>query len=133
MKHFFAIFLALLLLLPGCRAQNTDISMEDIVAAYEAAGYSVWSEVYDEKLDDGQIASIQANHPDGGYIYFSFFETHEEAAACKKEYYHPMAMGLFSIIFGQPSWIRWKVHGCVIAEYDDPNFYAVFEELLRGK
>ena len=101
MKRFFAVFLALFLLLPGCRAQNTDITMEDIVAAYEAAGYSVWGKVYDEKLDAGAIAYIQADHPDGGYIYFSFFETPDEAAAYKKEYYHPVAMGLFSAKIGR--------------------------------
>ena len=129
----FPIFILILaLLLVGCASQRTDITREEIVEAYEAAGYSVWSREYDEKLDYGEIAYVQANHPDGDYIYFSIFETEEAAKAYKEEFYHPMAMGLFSVIFGQPSWQRWEVHGCVVAQYDEPEFFEPFEELLKS-
>ena len=66
-----AFLLLIVLLLPGCSSHRTDITREEIVAAYEAAGYSVWTDTYDEKLDHGEIAYVQANHPDGDYIYFS--------------------------------------------------------------
>ena len=133
MKKVFAILLTAVLLFSGCSSQyRTDVTMEEIVAAYEAAGYSVWSEIYDEKLEDGQIGAIQANHPDGDYIYFSIFETEEEAKACKEEYYHPVMMGLFSIIYGDPSWPRWIVYGNMIVQYDEPEFMEPFLELMLG-
>ena len=133
MKRCFVILLSLLLLLGGCSAKRTDITREEIVAAYEAAGYSVSSRDYDEPLDYGQVAYVQADHPDGDYIYFSIFETPEQAKAYKEEFYHPAMMGLFSAIFGDPSWQRWQVHGCVVAEYDEPEFYEIFLNLLKEK
>lgn len=132
MKRLITLVLVLILLvLPGCTPARTDITCEEIVSSYEEAGYSVWTDVYDEKLDHGQIAYVQANHPDGNYIYFSIFETAEEAKAYKKELYHPMMMGLFSVIFGDPSWPRWEVHGNIVVEYDEPEFYKIFEKLLK--
>ena len=132
MKRFFTFILALLMLaLSGCSATRTDITREEIVSAYQEAGYSVWTEVYDEKLEHGQIACVQADHPDGDYIYFRFFETEAEAKAYKQENYHPGTMGLFSAIFGDPSWPRWEVHGNILVEYDKPEFYKIFEKLLK--
>lgn len=133
MKRIFIAVLALILLFSGCSARyRTDVTREEIVAAYEAAGYSVWTDTYDEKLDYGEIAYIQANHPDGDYIYFSIFETEEEAKAYKEEFYHPVMMGLFSVIYGDPSWVRWEVYGCIVVEYDEPSFLEPFKELLKG-
>lgn len=133
MKRCLLFLLAVIVLLAGCASDRTDITREEVVAAYEEAGYDVSSLVYDEKLEYGQIAYVQANHPNGDYIYFVFFETEAEAAAYKEEFYHPGMMGLFSAIFGDPSWQRWEVHGCIVAEYDDPVFYQVFEQLLGSK
>lgn len=134
MKRSFCLCLILILLFTsGCTAVRKDITREEIVAAYESAGYSVWSRVYDEKLDHGEIAYVQANHPDGDYIYFSIFETEEAAKAYKEEFYHPVTMSLFTVIFGQPSWPRWEVHGCIVAQYDRPEFYEIFKELTKSK
>ena len=134
MKRLSIILIALMLLLAGCAPQyRTDITREEIVAAYEAAGYSVTSRVYDEKLDYGEIAYVQANHPNGDYIYFSIFETEKEAQAYNAEYYHPVVMSLFSVIYGQPSWLRWGVYGCIVVEYDQPEYFGVFEDLLKTK
>lgn len=133
MKRTVILLLILMFLLAGCASVQTDLSREQIVAAYEDAGYEVWSREYDEKLDHGEIAYAQANHPDGGYIYFSFFETEEAAKSYKEEYYHPAAMGLFSVIYGQPSWPQWKVCGCVVVQYDDPDLLAPFQLLQNGE
>ncbi len=133
MKRCLVLAVIVLLLLSSCSSYREDATPEDIVAAYEAAGYSVWSEYYDEKLEDGQIGYIQANHPDGDYIYFSIFETEEEAKAFKEEFYHPVTMGLFSAIFGDPSWQRWEVYENIVIQYDEPEFYEVFLDLVRGK
>lgn len=133
MKRLVPILLLICLLLGSCASRSTNITREDIVEAYEAAGYSVSSRAYDEKLDYGQIGYVQADHPNGDYIYFSIFETAEEAAAYKKELYHPVMMGLFSVIFGEPSWQRWKVYGCIVAQYDEPDFLNPFINLLKAE
>ena len=125
------LILLLCTLLVGCPATRSDISLEEVVQVYNEAGYSVWSEVYDEPLDDGQIAAIQANHPNGDYIYFTFFTNNKEAKAYKKEYYHPVTMSLFSVIYGDPQWPLWKVYGCIVIEYDYANsdFLKPFNKL----
>ena len=134
MKRVMIALLALIWLLSGCTAQTPrDVTPEEIVKAYQDAGYVVWSDMYDETLDEGEIGYIQANHPDGEYIYFAIFATEKEAQAYKEEYYHPLAMGLFSAIYGEPSLVRWEVHGNIVAEYDQPEFYEVLENLLKLK
>lgn len=135
MKRFILLFMIVALLLSGCGFSGTDIPREEIVAAYEAAGYSVWTDTYDEQLEQGQIASVQANHPDGGYIYFSFFESNEQAKACKKQYYHPLAMSFFAVIYGELYWPRWEVYGPVLVEYNlfDSEFLDPFHELVKFK
>lgn len=133
MKKIFALLLAAVLLLSGCSSRyRTDVTREEIVAAYEAAGYNVWTDTYDEKLESGAIAYVQANHPDGDYIYFSFFETEEDAKAYEKDLDHPVMKGLFSIIFGDPSWERMETYGCIVVEYDEPDFFEPFEKLLKA-
>ena len=132
MKRIFVFVLALSLLLVGCTRRNCDVGREQIVEAYEAAGYNVSTGGYEQPLEYGQTAYIQANHPDGEYIYFTFFETEADAKAYKREYYHPVMMGLFSVIFGEPSWQRWEVYGCIVVEYDNSDYMQPFEKLLKG-
>lgn len=134
MKKILSIIIGCVLLLScvGCRKNYASITRQDIIEVYEAAGYSVSSRVYDSKLDSGQIAYVQADHSDGNYIYFAIFETEEEAKAYKNEYYHPVMMGLFSVIYGQPSWQHWEVYGCIVVQYDEPDFFEPFRDLLKG-
>ena len=136
MKKLLAVFLTLALLLSfaACEPQyGTDVTREEIIAAYKASGYSVSSQIYGEKLEHGVIGYIRADHPDGEYIYFSIFETEADAQAYKDEFYHPAAKGLLSVIFGDPSWQRWEVYGCIVAQYGDPGYMEPFKELLEGK
>lgn len=127
------LIVSMLLSICGCARRRTDISLEEIVAAYDAARYDVSSGLYDETLEYGQIGYVQADHPDGNYIYFSVFESEDAAKAYKKEFYHPGMMGLFSAIFGDPSWQRWEVYGCIVVQYDDTEFMKPFDNLIRGK
>ena len=130
MKRVFCIALVFLLL-TGCSATRDDITVEQIITAYENAGFAVYSGYYEETLEHGQIGYIQADHPDGGYIYFAIYESEAAAKAAKEELYHPGVSGLFSWIFGDPSWNRWEVCGNIVAEYDDPELYEVFKALFN--
>ena len=135
MKRLVVLFLLLSLTLSfcGCTQRASDITTEQIVVAYEAAGYRVSSKLYDETLEHGQTGYVQADHPDGDYIYFAIFENEEAAKAYKKEFYHPAMLGLFSVIFGDPSWQRWEVYGNIVVQYDKPKFMKPFKDLLQSK
>lgn len=130
MKRCLIVLLAVILLLCACASDRTDVTQEEIIKAYEAAGYTVSAGDYNEMLENGEIGYIRADHPDGDYIYFSIFDTEEEAKTFKKEFYHPGMMGLFSVFFGDPSWQRWEVYGNIVVQYDNPEFYEVFENIL---
>ena len=133
-RKMIAAFLLVALLLVGCSAATPDITRQQIVDAYEKAGYSVFSRDYDEPLEDFEIGYIQANHPDGDYIYFAIFETPEQAKAYYEEGYHPIAMGLFLSMFAGELYIpRWEVYGCYVIQYENPDFYEPFENLLQAK
>ena len=136
MKRIIVIALVCIMIFSLCSCSSqyrTDITMDEIIDAYNTAGYTVYSEVYDEKLEHGSIASIQANHPNGDYIYFSFFETEEEAKAYEESFDHPIMKGLFSVIFGDPMWVRMETYGCIVAEYWNEDLFEPFEKLLKGK
>ena len=133
MKRVISMMLLLSWILCGCASDSHPVTRDEIVSAYSEAGYTVSSEVYDEPLTYGEIAYIQADHPDGGYIYFRLFETEAQAKANKDAFHHPVVIGLFSWIYGEASWLRCRVHGNIVVQYDDPVFYAVFEELLNSK
>ena len=126
------MLLGALMLLGGCSAPRPDITREEILQAYEEAGYEVWSRVYDEPMEYGLMGYIKAQHPDGDYIYFSVFETPEQAEAYKREFYHPAALGLFLSVFAGEAYVpKWEVYGCFVVQYENPVFFAVFQNLLK--
>lgn len=131
-RKWIAVFLLIILLFNGCAATGKDVTREEIIAAYEEAGYEVWSRVYDEPMEYGLMGYIKAQHPDGDYIYFSIFETEEQAKAYKQEFYHPMAQGLFLSIFAGEVYVpKCETYGCFVVQYENPVFFAVFQNLLK--
>lgn len=133
-RKWIAVFLLIILLFNGCAATGKDVTREEIIAAYEKAGYEVWSRVYDEPMEYGLMGYIKAQHPDGDYIYFSIFETEEQAKAYKQEFYHPMAHGLFLSIFAGEVYVpKWEVYGCFVVQYENPEFFQPHEKLVKGK
>ena len=118
MKRLILVLLIFALLFSGCALRKTDVTVDEIVQAYRDADYSVWHRYYDEKLDHGGIGYIQANHPDGDYIYFAIFETAEEAQAYKNEYYHPYAIFVAGLIYGETFWPISEVYGNIVVEYN---------------
>ena len=133
MKCFSRVLLLISLLLSGCTAKHTEVTQEEVIAAYESAGYVVWSHTYDAEMDSGIIAYVQADDPDGDYIHFAFFKNEEDAKDYKKDLDHPVMKGLFSIIYGDPMWERMETYGSIVVTYWEPEFFKPFEELLESK
>ena len=135
MKRMLSIVLCGLLLfgISGCGAVEADISREEIILVYETAGYQVSSKMYEEKLENGSIAYVQADHPNGDYIYFTFFENNADAKAYEKNMDHPLMKFFFSAISGDACWERLKTYGCVVVTYSDPALFQPFEDLMKEK
>lgn len=134
MKGIVLLILIFTLLCCGCATDyRTDVTLEEIVTAYELAGYKISTGTYDERLDLPQVAYLQADHPNGDYIYFTFFETAEEAREYEKEQDKPIIIGLFSVIFGEPKWVRMEAYGTVVVQYSNSKYFLPFENLLKGE
>ena len=135
MKRLIAAFLMVTLLLSGCTSHyRTDITVDEVVAAYEAAGYAVWSEIYDEPQEFGEIASVRADYADEDYIYFSFFATPEDAASYMKENYHPITMTFFLSIYAGKLYVpKFKNYGCIVVQYENDKYFQPFKDLLVHK
>ena len=134
MRRIELLILVFALLCCGCATDHrTDVTLEEIATAYELAGYKISTGAYDERLDLPQIAYLQADHPDGDYIYFTFFETVEAAREYEREQDKPIVIGLFSVIFGEPKWVRMEAYGTVVVQYSNSRHFLPFENLLKGK
>ena len=123
---------AFLLLMNGCASEEIQITREEVIAAYESAGYAVSSGTY-EDLPSSAVAYVQADRADGDYIHFMFFSNEEDALAYEKEMDHPVVKGFFSILFGEPIWERMKTCGCIVVTYSNPNDFTPFQTLLKSK
>ena len=66
------------------------------------------------------------------YIFFYFFDTHEQANAYAKTREYNVLIWLFSAIYGDPSWLTTKVYNQIEIEYDQAYLYEPFEKLLQS-
>ena len=108
-----------------------EITPEDVITAYEAAGYEVW---HGEAVNDpikGKHYYVQANHENGDYIYFSFFDSSENAEAYADEREWNILLWLFSAIYGDPSWLTTEAYGNIEIEYDNKKLYEPFKDLVK--
>ncbi len=139
MKRFFAIFLvACSIFFAGCytdRTSTVEITCEDVIAAYEEAGYGIFHNETDKGEDAEYNCYVRVNAPDSDdYAYFHFFDSHEEALAYFEEApYATIGVGLFSLIWGQPTLLRNKTYNQIAIEYDNAELYKPFQKLLREK
>ncbi len=134
MKRIVLFILAFLcLFFAGCnttRKTDKTITCEDVIAVYKQAGYEVFHK--DTATQDGEeVCYVKASDTaTQDYIFFYFFETHEEAVAYSKDRQYNVLIWLFSVIYGDPSWLTTKVYNNIEIEYDNAALYKPFKELL---
>lgn len=133
MKKRIAIVLCLCLLLPlvGCGKQTREITCADVVAAYEAAGYSVSHRDYPEE-EYGYLCMVRIEEEDGDSIEFHFHETAEKAQAEAKERQWNVLLWLFSVIYSDPTWLETETYQNIEIEYDDDDLYKPFKQLVSS-
>lgn len=130
MKKIIAMVLCLCLLLSmtGCGTEKT-VTCADVIAAYEAAGYSVSHRDYPEK-EYGYLCMVRISEEDGDSIEFHFHETAEEAEAEAKERQWNALLWLFSVIYSDPTWLETETYQNIEIEYDDDALYKPFDKLV---
>ena len=124
MKKLIAILLLISLFatcLSSCRlGEPKEISCEEIIAAYEDAGYSVLYHGHENDTpynDLGIYCSFEIREKGGNadnYVYIDRYFTAEQAeAACKEQMYHPLLWVLFAA-FGETRWLHTGCYGDIV-------------------
>lgn len=134
MKRFLGLFILLTMALSmfaGCKGkEEREISCEEVIAAYEEAGYDVWHRDYPEK-EYGYLCEVTIEEEDGDSIRFHFYETNEEAQAEAEERRWNGLLWMFSAIYGDPTWLKTECYRNIEIEYDDDDLYEPFKELIK--
>ncbi|MBO5480806.1 MAG: hypothetical protein J6A63_06440 [Clostridia bacterium] len=135
MKRLICLFLiAICCLFCSCnRSEQTNkaITCDDVTAVYQAAGFTVF---HSEKANvENGVCYVKATDPDTQeYIFFYFFDTHEQANAYAKTREYNVLIWLFSAIYGDPSWLTTKVYNQIEIEYDQAYLYEPFKTLIQS-
>ncbi len=128
----FLLISILLISLSSCHTKNASApTCDEVIAAYKAAGYNVShheNNYKDESTDE--ICYIQIWQDDiYESAYFYFYESAEIAKDAKLEY--NIVIYMFSIIYGDPTWVWTKTYGNIEYEYEDPRMIKPFNDLIR--
>lgn len=132
MRRFTVCLLVFCLAIAFCSCANTEksVSCEDVIAAYEDAGYEVW---HGEEAGADSAYYVKAIDPETEeYIYFLFFETADEAKEYADARQYNVLLWMFSVIYGHPSWLTTKTYQNIEIEYDHSYLYEPFRKLIRS-
>ncbi len=129
MKRVICIFLCicLLLALPACSSEEREITCDEVVVAYKKAGYSVFHNHAPEL--DNKVCYLEVSNADEEQIFFYFYETAEEAEAEHREYNG--LIWLFSVIYGDPTWVYTETYRNIEIEYTEKSLYEIFQKLTN--
>ncbi len=131
MRKLIAIFCLTALLLAGCTsAESKDISCYEIAEAYEAKGYDVFHN-HDAGFENNPCYVKAEDTETGDHIFFYYFDTPEAAEAKYGERQYNVLVWLFSVIYGDPTWVYTELYGNYEIEYTSKELYKPFNELIR--
>ena len=131
-KRWICAALALLVLcLSACSpTEKREVTCGEVAAAYEDAGYQVLHK--DTATQDWEWnCYVRAEDPETEeYIFFYFFDTEEEAKSYAKTNQWSALLWVFSVIFGEPTWVMTETYNNIEYEYSDSEFIKPFRELI---
>lgn len=137
MKKLLSILLLLsfaLSLISCGKSEPKEISCEDIIKAYEDAGYSVTHGGHKDEADSTQLCYIKASltvDSDSDYIYFITCFTEEQAEeAHKTDKYNP-AKWMYAAAMGETRWLKSGTYGKIEYSYYNSELIKPFEELIE--
>ena len=127
----FFLFTALLLVVfTGCADKSRPVTCDEVIAAYEQAGYEVWHRDYPDR-EYGYLCEVAIEEEDGDSIRFHFYETSEEAEAEAEQRQWNGLLWMFSVIYGEPTWLETESYRNIEIEYDDDALYKPFKKLIH--
>ena len=139
MKKILSIILLLsfVLSLAACGNHTTtpkEISCEDIIKAYEDAGYYVVHGAHKDEAESAQLCYIKANlteDSDSDYIYFITCFTEEQAEEVAKTDKYNLAVWLYAAVIGESRWLKTGTYGKIEYSYYNSKLIKPFNELIK--
>ena len=140
MKKIVSILLLLPILLSlfacGKSVEPKEISCEEIIAAYEDAGYTVLYHGHenDENYHDlGYYCAFEVRDPnnENNYMYVHRYFTEEDAKAACDERQFNVLLWLFFGIFGEWRWLHVRCYGDIEYETFDYKMMRPLEKLFE--
>lgn len=137
MKKILSVILlfSLAVSLAACgKSEPKEISCEDIIKAYEDAGYYVTHGEHQDESEGSQLCYIKASlteDPDGDYIYFITCFTEEQAEEARKtDKYNPVVW-FYAAVSGEARWLKTGTHGNIEYSYYNSDLIKPFRELVQ--
>ena len=138
MKKIISIILLLSLCFSFTACSNStepkEISCEDIIKAYEDAGYYVAHGEHKAEAESSQLCYIKASlTEDSGsdYIYFITCFTEEQAEEVAKTDKYNLAVWLYAAISGESRWLKTGTYGKIEYSYYNSKLIKPFNELIK--
>ena len=132
-----SLLLPLLLPLTSCGGKSaTEISCEEIIAAYEDAGYSVFHNhddpFYYDLNEACYIKVTDPDDPENNYMYITRYFTEEDAeAACEEREFHPLLWLFFGYVGSEWRWLHVRQYGDVVVETFEWDMLKPMKELMK--
>ena len=139
MKKIISILLLLsfALSLVACgKSEQKEISCEEIIKAYEDAGYTVLYHGHENDTvynDLGQYCAFEIRDPNNedNYMYVHRYFNEEDAKAASKERQFNPILWLFFGIFGEWRWLHVGCYGNIEYETFDRKMIKPLKELIK--
>ena len=131
----FMLTLALGLTLASCGGsiEAKEISCEDIIMAYEAAGYCVIHGEHKSETDSTQLCYIKVSiseDANSDYIYFTTCFTEKQAVELADGQKYNLVIWLYSAICGESRWLKSESYGKIHFSYYNDELIKPFRKLI---
>ena len=129
------LIISFAILFTACKNNEPkEISCEDIIKAYEDAGYYVTHGEHKDESESSQLCYIKANFTEDSnsdYIYFITCFTEEQAEEAAKTDKYNLAVWLYATISGESRWLKAGTYGKIEYSYYNPKLIKPFNNLIK--
>lgn len=118
----------------GNSTEQKEISCEEIIAAYEDAGYCVTHGEHKAEAESSQLCYIKASlteDSDSDYIYFITCFTEEQAEGTAETDKYNLAVWLYATVSGESRWLKTGTYGKIEYSYYNSKLIKPFNELIK--
>ena len=129
------ILVAIALSIVSCgNTEVRDISCEEIIEAYENAGYFVTHGEHKDEEDGSRLCYIRADISEelnGDYIYFVTCFTEEQAREAQETDKYNIVVWLLAALQGEGRWLKTGTYGKIEYSYYNDELIKPFEKLTK--